>query len=85
LVGQCAGVSVGIVGGEILLDLTYEEDFRAEVDMNLVINGAGEIIEIQGCAEHKSFSRSTMDAMLDLAQGGVHELMRIQDEVLGRA
>jgi ribonuclease PH len=82
---QCAAVSVGIVDGEMLLDLCYEEDFKAEVDMNLVMRSDGAIIEIQGCAERQAFSKSTMDQMVALAEKGIRDLIRIQNEVLGCA
>jgi ribonuclease PH len=79
----CAAVSVGMVEGEPLLDLDYREDFRADVDMNLVIDGEGNFIEVQGCAEGQMFSRSQLDAMLDLGLKGARELVAVQREVLG--
>lgn len=81
----CAGISVGMVGGEILLDLCYEEDFHADVDMNLVMTADGGIIEVQGCAEGRRFARSDMDVMMDLAQKGIGELITIQNEALAGA
>ncbi|MFQ6099262.1 MAG: ribonuclease PH [Armatimonadota bacterium] len=78
-----AAVSVGIVAGETLLDLCYEEDYRASVDMNLVMSGRGGIVEIQGTAEGAPFSRQQMEALLDLAQRGIRELSQRQREVLG--
>jgi ribonuclease PH len=75
---HCAAVSVGIVGGEVLLDLAYEEDAGADVDMNVVMTGAGGLVEVQGTAEGATFSRSQLDAMLDVAAGGVAGLVAAQ-------
>lgn len=77
-----AATSVGIVGGELMLDLCYEEDSRAEVDMNIVMTGDGRFIEIQGTAEQKPFSKETMDKMLVLAGKGIGELIAIQRNAL---
>jgi ribonuclease PH len=77
-----AAVSVGMVSGEPLLDLCYEEDSRAEVDLNAVMNGEGRFIEMQGTAEAQPFGRATLDRMLDLAAGGIVELLRLQREAL---
>lgn len=85
LVGQCAAVSVGIVDGETLLDLSYSEDSRAEVDLNLVMCGDGHIIEIQGTAEHKPFDRKDLERMLDLGEKGIRELLAIQTQALDDA
>jgi ribonuclease PH len=73
-----AAVSVGVVGGEILLDLCYEEDSRAEVDFNVVMNAEREFIEVQGTGEGGVFSRATMDALTALAEQGIGELLEIQ-------
>lgn len=78
-----AAVSVGIVDGEIMLDLTYEEDSRAEVDMNFVMTGKGNIVEIQGTAEKTPFTKEQLDMMFSLAQKGIQEITRIQKMVLG--
>lgn len=78
-----AAVSVGTVGGEVLLDLDYEEDSAAEVDMNVVMTGSGLFVELQGTAEEKPFDRGTMDAMLDAARGGLDILFEKQREALG--
>jgi ribonuclease PH len=83
LVAPCAAVSVGVVDGVPLLDLCYHEDARAEVDMNVVMNGGGEYIEVQGSAEGKTFSRAAMNEMLNLAEKGVGELIALQQEALG--
>jgi ribonuclease PH len=73
-----AAVSVGVVDGEILLDLCYEEDSRAEVDFNVVMNAEHEFIEVQGTGEGGVFSRATMDALTALAEQGIGELLEIQ-------
>lgn len=80
---QVAGVSVGIVEGEILLDLCYEEDVAASVDMNVVATGAGTLVEVQGTAEGEPFGRAQLDALLDAALAGVANLVRAQREALG--
>ena len=80
-----AAVSVGIVDGEARLDLSYEEDSKAEVDMNLVMTGGGRFVEIQGTAESGTFSRDDLDRLTALATGGIASLVRIQKEILGRA
>ncbi len=80
---RVAAVSVGLVAGEPLLDLCYEEDAGAEVDFNVVMTGAGDLVEVQGTAEGEPFTRAQLDAMLDLAAGGIARLTKIQDEALG--
>ncbi|MCL2332920.1 MAG: ribonuclease PH [Actinomycetia bacterium] len=82
LTGQVAAVSVGLVDGEALLDLDYEEDSHAEVDMNVVCDDQGNFIELQGTGERISFSRHQLNGFLNLAESGIKELMRIQKEVL---
>ena len=77
-----AAVSVGIFEGQQLLDLNYEEDSKAEMDMNVVMVGKGEFVEVQGTAEKKSFSKKEMDKLIDLAQQGIEELMGIQKKIL---
>jgi ribonuclease PH len=79
---QIAAVSVGIVGGEEMLDLDYSEDSRAEVDFNVVMTGEGKFIEVQGTAEGEPFAREAMNRLIDLARDGIGELMRIQRAVL---
>ena len=78
-----AAVSVGIVDGEYLLDLNYEEDSMAEVDMNLVMNDRGLFVEVQGTAEGKPFSRESLEKLLNLGEKGIKELISIQKKVLG--
>jgi len=77
-----AAVSVGIVGGVPLLDLEYEEDSNAEVDMNVVATAGGSLVEIQGTGERRSFRREEMDALVDLAMEGIAQLAAVQAEVL---
>ncbi len=77
-----AAVSVGLVEGRVLLDLPYEEDARAEVDMNVVASGAGELVEVQGTAEGSPFSRSQLDALVDCALRGIETLSRVQQQAL---
>lgn len=77
-----AATSVGIRNGELLLDLNYEEDSKAEVDMNIVMTGAGEFIEIQGTAERKTFNKEQADQLLTLAKKGILELIDIQKTLL---
>jgi ribonuclease PH len=77
-----AATSVGILEGESILDLCYEEDSRAAVDMNVVMTGAGEFIEIQGTAERRTFSKEQMDVLLALAKKGIGELVAIQKSLL---
>jgi ribonuclease PH len=77
-----AAVSIGIVDGKVLLDLNYEEDSRADVDMNIVMTGSGKFIEVQGTAEHVPFTRKKLDRLTEVAQQGVRELIRAQKKVL---
>jgi ribonuclease PH len=80
-----AAVSVGIVNGRVLLDLCYEEDSEAEVDMNVVMTGGGRYVEVQGTAERMPFTGAQMERMMTLAAEGVRELCAIQRRVLGEA
>jgi ribonuclease PH len=77
-----SAVSVGVIDGRVRLDLPYEEDSRAEVDMNVVATDAGTLVEVQGTGEGATFARSTLDQMLDLALAGCAELTRLQNEAL---
>jgi len=79
-----AATSVGIVGGTPMLDLAYDEDSRAEVDMNVVKTSDGRFIELQGTAETKPFDRAALDTLLALADRGIRELMDQQREVCGK-
>ena len=82
---QVAAVSLGIVGGELLLDLDYEEDSAAEVDMNVVMTSSGEVIDVQATAERKAFSRETLTELVELAARGVEEIAEVQRGALERA
>jgi len=77
-----AAVSVGIVGGELLLDLCYAEDSHADVDCNIVMTAEHEFVEVQGTGEGSVFSRATMDALITLAEQGITELLAIQQKYL---
>lgn len=78
-----AATSVGIVGGQKMLDLKYDEDSKADVDMNIVMTGSGKIVEIQGTAEQDPFDKKTLDEMLALGEKGIKELIELQHKVLG--
>jgi ribonuclease PH len=79
---QCAAVSVGVVDGVPCLDLDYSEDARAEVDMNVVMTGAGRFVEVQGTAEGLPFTRGELDDLVGLAQHGIDHLFTLQRELL---
>jgi len=79
---QVAAVSVGIVGGEAMLDLCYEEDKGAQADLNIVMTDAGEYVEVQGTAERAPFDRGMMDVLLDLAEVGIRRLLEMQRATL---
>ena len=78
-----AATSVGIVGGVPMLDLCYEEDSRADVDMNVVMTGAGKFVEVQATAEHAAFDDEQMAALIELARTGIGRLIEIQKQVAG--
>jgi ribonuclease PH len=79
-----ASVSVGVVHGQPLLDLCYQEDAHADVDMNVIMNKAGDYIEVQSTAEVTPFNHATLERLLDLARYGISALLTIQDEALAR-
>ncbi|MDY7105360.1 MAG: ribonuclease PH [Actinomycetota bacterium] len=79
---ECAAVSVGIVDGEPLLDLPYVEDSRAETDMNVVMTGSGNFVEVQGTAEGAAFARVELDRLLDLATAGIADIVELQRAAL---
>nr|WP_295853042.1 ribonuclease PH [uncultured Xylophilus sp.] len=83
--GAVAAISVGIVGGVPLLDLEYTEDVDCDTDMNVVMTGAGHFVEVQGTAEGAAFTRAEMDALLGLAEKGIAELVRLQQQALSNA
>jgi ribonuclease PH len=78
LIDQVAAISVGVVDAVGMLDLPYEEDSRADVDMNVVMTGEGRFVELQGTAEKLAFSRSELDSLLALAASGIDELLAAQ-------
>ncbi len=78
-----AAISVGVFNGQPVLDLDYPEDSACDTDMNVVMNEAGHFIELQGTAEGEAFDRATMNQLLDLAEGGIGELIRRQKQALG--
>jgi ribonuclease PH len=80
-----AAVSVGVVDGVCMLDLPYEEDSRAEVDMNVVMTSSGRFIEVQGTAEGMPFTKGELDEMLSLAEHGIAQLLELQTEVLAES
>jgi ribonuclease PH len=82
VVEPCAAISVGVVGGTPMLDLPYVEDAGAEVDMNVVMTGAGAFVEVQGTAEGKPFRRTELDELLGLAEAGIAEIMDLQRAVV---
>jgi len=84
LTASVAAVSVGVIDGEPRLDLMYTEDVRAETDMNVVVTGDGQFVEVQGTAEGAPFSRDELDALLDLALAGCSQLTKLQQDALGR-
>lgn len=84
LTGSVAAISVGIIDGVPMLDLPYEEDVRAETDMNVVMTGAGEFVEVQGTAEGNPFSRHELNALLDLAAQGCADLTALQSQALAQ-
>jgi ribonuclease PH len=81
--GYVAATSVGIIGGQPMLDLAYEEDSRADVDMNVVQTGDGRFIEVQGTAEADPFGRDALDSMLTLAAHGIRALVALQRDIVG--
>jgi ribonuclease PH len=79
-----AATSVGVVEGTPLLDLAYDEDSRAEVDMNVIKTGDGRFIEVQGTAESKPFDRVALDSLIALAESGIRALIEKQREIVGK-
>ncbi len=78
-----AAISVGMYQDEVLLDLCYEEDSNCQTDLNVVMTQSGEFIEIQGTAEDKPFTRTQADAMLEMAEKGIQQLIKKQQDALG--
>jgi len=84
IIDYVAAASVGIVAGETVLDLEYIEDSRAEVDMNVVMTGGGNFVEVQGTAEGTPYSKAKLDEMLALAQKGIQEIFDLQANIIGK-
>lgn len=82
LLDHVAATSVGMVDGELLLDLDYPEDSIAEIDMNVVMDGSGRFIEVQGTGERTPFDRARLDSLLDMAAGGIDRLVALQRELI---
>lgn len=82
LIGAVAAISVGIIDGEPRLDLFYDEDSKAEVDMNLVMNEKGEYIEIQGTGENNTFSKEQLNELLTLGENGIKDIISLQNEII---
>ena len=82
LIDHVAAVSVGVVAGRPVLDLSYAEDANAEVDCNIVMTGSGRLVEVQGTAEGEPFTRADLDTLLDLAAAGIKELVEVQRSLL---
>ncbi len=85
IISEVAAVSVGIVDGTPLLDLKYDEDSRAEVDMNVICTGDGRFIEVQGTAEGQPFTRQQMDELLELGRRGIEQIIRLQRQAIEQA
>lgn len=83
IISNVAAISVGIVGGTPMLDLKYSEDSAAEVDMNVVMNGEGKFVEVQGTGEEATYTRKELNEMLDLAEKGLKEIMELQNRIIG--
>ena len=83
LIDSVAATSVGIVDDRLLLDLAYEEDSRAQVDMNVVMTGGGQFVEVQASAEGRPYTKAELHDLVDLATGGIQYLTGLQQELLG--
>ena len=83
LTDYLAAISIGKVAGQVMVDLAYEEDSHAEVDLNLVMTGAGQYVEVQGTAEKTPFNKKDMDEFLDLGWGAIRELVELQKSLIG--
>jgi ribonuclease PH len=83
LLDHLAAISVGVVAEVPVLDLPYVEDSTAEVDMNIVANGSGRLVEVQGTAEGAAFERATLDRLIDLGLGGISQIVELQAEAIG--
>ena len=84
-ISQIAAISVGIIENEVLLDLCYEEDSSADSDFNIVMNNEGDFIEVQGTAEHRPYSKTSLEKVLSVASAGIEQLFAFQNEVIYKA
>jgi ribonuclease PH len=82
LIDSVAATSVGIVDDQLLLDLAYEEDSRAQVDMNVVMTGGGRFVEVQASAEGRPYTNQELQGLIDLAAGGIRHLCKVQQELV---
>ena len=85
IISNVAAISVGIVRGTPMLDLMYTEDSSAEVDMNVVMNGKGEFVEVQGTGEEATYTRKELNELVDLAEVGIKEIIKLQNEIIGES
>lgn len=83
IVDQVAGISLGLVNGEVVLDMNFEQDFAADVDINMVMNSKNRLIELQSTAEGRSFSIEELNSMLELGSNGLKEIFELQRKILG--
>ena len=83
IISNVAAISVGIVNNTPMIDLKYSEDSIAEVDMNIIMNGKGEFVEVQGTGEEATYTRSQLNELIDLAEEGIKNIIKIQNEVIG--
>lgn len=83
LISNVAAISVGMLNGTPLLDLDYSEDSAATVDMNIIMNGKGEYVEVQGTGEEATYTRTELNLLLDLAEKGIEEIIQIQNSIIG--
>lgn len=83
IISNVAAISVGVVNGTPMLDLKYSEDSIAEVDMNIIMNAQGEFVEVQGTGEEATYTRKELNELIDLAEVGIKEIIRLQNEVIG--
>lgn len=82
LKGNVAAISVGMVAGEAMIDLDYNEDSSADVDMNIIMNSKGEFVEVQGTGEEATYTRAQLNQLIDLAEEGIKEIIKIQNSVI---
>lgn len=83
LISNVAAISVGMLNGTALLDLNYVEDSEASVDMNVIMNGKGEYVEVQGTGEEATYTRKELNILLDLAEKGINEIIELQNSIIG--